>query len=536
MKIIRLITLLLALLMTFNGQCQYGWLDHFGSNDTDVGYCIVSESGSTYAGGWFQGSVTFGTTTLTSFGGTDIFLLRLDSLGNTIWAKEFGGSGDDYIAGISSDGHGNLYFSGSFSDQAHFGTFLLASNGESDAYICRITTDGNVKWVLNGGGYLPDQAYRVNVSPTGDFVAFTGYFREFAQFGPFTIPGMVGREFFVARVDTSGVYRWIFAVPGISDEVGYGIDVDSSGNIYSAGYFFSEIWQVGSYNLVNAGAADCSLMKFDSKGNLLWAKRFGGYEEDLPRSVKCYNGSVYIGGYHYGSGNFLGINLPGKGGKDSFVIKADADGNAIWAADGVSAMDDEMVGLAVDADDNVYTSGAFSGTMTIGNSSYYSAGAYDAYCLKIDGSSGIGVKAITGGGSDNDAFFGVCVKGLDTVQLAGYFSETAHFGSNTLVSAGLWDILFAETSDFLVGLSKQNRDTGIQIFPNPAQKVITCRFDKSIPVRLNLFNSLGVMIKTIEPATAHEITVDCSQMPTGMYYLTTDDNFSSSSRKVIILR
>ncbi|MEI7983283.1 MAG: hypothetical protein WCI71_16660, partial [Bacteroidota bacterium] len=376
MKKLRSVALIFTLFMAFNGQCQYNWMDNFGSTGTDYGYCIVTESGFTYTGGWFEGSVTFGSTTLTSFGGTDMFITKMDSAGHVIWAQNFGGSGNDYIDGISPDGHGNLYFSGYFSGQAHFGPFLLTSKGYSDAYICRFTSDGEVKWVLNGGGIDPDQAYRLSASPTGDFVVFNGYFRNFAQFGKFTIPGMAGREYFIASVDSGGFYRWVFAVPGISDEVGYGIDVDTAGNVYSAGYFFSEIWQVGCYNLVNRGSFDCSLIKLDSKGNLLWAKSFGGEGEDLPRVVKYHNGSLYIGGYHYGNGNFLGINLPGKGDRDSFVIRADVDGNAIWAADGVSPIKDEMIGLAIDEEQNIYSCGAFSGTMIIGNNTFTSAGDY----------------------------------------------------------------------------------------------------------------------------------------------------------------
>jgi len=252
--------------------------------------------------------------------------------------------------------------------------------------------------------------------------------------------------------------------------------------------------------------------------------------------VKYHNGSLYIGGYHYGNGNFLGINLPGKGDRDSFVIRADVDGNAIWAADGVSPIKDEMIGLAIDEEQNIYSCGAFSGTMIIGNNTFTSAGDYDAYCLKLDGSSGEYIAALTGGGPDNDVFFGICLKGHDTIQLAGYFSSVAHFGSNTLVSAGLTDILFAETSDLLVGLSKLENDTGIQVFPNPAQKNLTCRFTRSVPARVNLFNSLGILMITVEILSADEITIDCSQIPAGMYYLTSENNASSASRKVIILK
>jgi hypothetical protein len=520
--------------LIISGQGTFKWIDQFGSYGSDVGYCAVSDGNARYVAGWFENTVSFGQYSMTSYGSTDIFLVRLDSMGNVMWCRHFGGYGYDYVAGLSTDHQGNLYFSGWFYEDAYFDTFHISSYGLEDAFICRITTDGEVKWVLHGGGLDTDQAIRVNVSPTGTFIVFTGYYRDYAQFGPFSFFGSEGREFFIARVDTNGTYKWVFSAPGNSDEVGYGIDVDPFGNIYSLGYFYSYYWLVGSYLLINQGEFDCSLMKIDSAGNLIWAKRFGGYYDDVPRPLIYYDNYLYIGGYHYGQGDFLGIPLSGMGGRDQFVVKADTLGNGIWACDGISLWDDEMIQLDLDSTGNVYSSGGFNGVLQFGTASFPSFGLFDAFCLKIDGNNGNPLKAITGGGIMNDMFFGVSVIKEDTIILTGYFSYVAKFGSNWLVSSGYNDIIIAETSDLYVSVQQPESPQNFIIYPNPARDHIICRFNGSVPSSLIIYNSYGKIVMNAQIPMTKEITIDCSQLSAGFYYLIFDEGTFGKGQKFLI--
>lgn len=521
------------------GQGQYSWIEQFGSYGEDMGYCIHYESGYTYIGGWFEGSAVFGSDTLISHGGQDMFLLCRDLDGLIVWAERFGGIQDDFMYSLVSDYNGSLYFSGTVTEQADFGTHYLPGFGAWDAFLCRISTNGIVKWAISAGTFDNDQAYHCNVSPDADFIALAGYFNgdsSPAVFGNIVISGIEGRDFFTARIDTNGTFQWVFNAPEVSDQSGYGIDIDTAGNVYVASYYYSYYWHIGNYNLISNGEGDVVLLKLSSSGNLYWAKNFGGIMDDIPRSVYFYKQHLYIGGYHHGPGDFLGVFLPGKGGKDSFLIKTNLDGTALWGIDGISQSDDEIIKLDFDNQDNIYSVGGFAGYLMVNGQTIPTYGEHDAYCIKIDHISGLILHAFTGGGNCNDGFFDVSVAGIDTVQLAGYFQCSATFGPYYLNSNGQSDIMASEYS----GLISLDKNCFIQnnpiVYPNPANDFITIKFSEGeLPLKITLYNANLLTVKEFTPLNGNTHILDCSTLPSGIYTLILQYKEKILYEKVIIV-
>ena len=117
--------------VSFGQQTNFEWAKAFGSVEYDVGNAIaVDESGNTYTTGIFEGTVDFdpgtGTFVLTSEGGHDVFIQKLDASGNFIWAKAFGGPYDwenpsqDNGYCIAVDASGNIYTAGCFGGTVDF--------------------------------------------------------------------------------------------------------------------------------------------------------------------------------------------------------------------------------------------------------------------------------------------------------------------------------------------------------------------------------------------------------------------------------
>ena len=110
--------------------------------------------------GSFQGTADFdpgaGTFNLTSAGDYDIFISKLDSSGNFVWAKSLGGTGYDVSYGIALDSGGNVYTTGSFSGTVDFdpgaGTFNLTSAGTGDIFVSKLDSNGNFVWARSLGG------------------------------------------------------------------------------------------------------------------------------------------------------------------------------------------------------------------------------------------------------------------------------------------------------------------------------------------------------------------------------------------------
>ncbi|HRR51788.1 MAG TPA: SBBP repeat-containing protein, partial [Candidatus Cloacimonas sp.] len=106
------------------------WAKQAGGTSNDYGRSIaVDDNGNSYVTGDFAESATFGTTTLTSSGYDDIYVAKMDSNGNWLWAKQAGGTNYDYGYGIAVDAYGNSYVTGYFkSSSCSFGTITLINN------------------------------------------------------------------------------------------------------------------------------------------------------------------------------------------------------------------------------------------------------------------------------------------------------------------------------------------------------------------------------------------------------------------------
>jgi|GEM_PF-2286908 len=514
---------LISFLFGISSAQKYDWLDHFGSSGEDVGYAITEADNSIYVSGWFQNTVTFGDFILTSEGDDDIFLLKITHQGVIEWAVRCGGIYEDNVVDIKADNNGHVYLSGSCSEYSDFGHTLLTGYGGADAFICCVDDHGDFQWALSGGSFFDDRAYRLSLSPKGDFLAFTGHYSGTAQFGAFILPSYEGRDAFIARVNPEGSFTWVFYSGSYSDQSGYGIDIDSDGAIYCAGYFFSEYWQIGPTTIYNSsnGYADCCLIKLTSDGDVCFAHSFGGYFDDLPRPLIINQGHLYIGGYHYGPGYYLGIPIHGDiPTRSSFLLKSDLQGNGIWAMDGLSQQNDELIGLSINQNNQIAISGGFEGTMVIGTQTFISHGLYDAYAVFIDDSTGIPTHAKSSGGPGLDIFYSAKINS-DTLLVAGFFEDTALFDSTLIHSAGSRDIVMAEINDFNPGFNDERSQMTIQIFPNPCHNVLSIKSNYNVKstFSIKLLDLKGRIVDHFDNTSIESFSIDVSEYLPGLYLL-----------------
>jgi len=503
-------------------QGSYNWILQNGGLGNDIGYSIVYADNSIYVGGYFEGTVVFNNDTLTSVGSSDIFILRMNTEGDILWARRCGGIAADNIAGMKADNKGNLYISGSCTMYSDFGPTFLLGFGNIDAFVARIDSSGTFRWALNCGSPSDDYGLRVGINPEGTLISFTGSYQDYGVFGPYSLEWYGYRDFFVAQVDSSGNYRWIFTDGTENSESGYGLDVDSLGNTYVAGYFFSNIWYIGNYVLYNSSSnADCFLLKVSASGNLLWAKSYGGIEEDLPRPLLVTGNSLYIAGYHYSSGNFLGLNLTGTGSRDTYVLKADTSGTGIWAFDGVSTQDDECIDIALTPNKDILASGAFAGQIQFNSTVHTSKGEYDAMTLELDDETGELKGLAIGGGTGYDVFFGV-TSSEDYVYTTGYFNDTAEFGDKTVISNGGQDAIITQLG-LMVGRNEFpiKQGIGIKIIPNPCQIASLITWDNQYKGVCHgiVLNSAGALVKEFKTENRNSYMFSRNGLAQGVYYI-----------------
>ncbi|MBK9400576.1 MAG: hypothetical protein IPN36_06840, partial [Bacteroidetes bacterium] len=168
------------------------WAVQFGSLGIDDGYDLeVDGAGNIIATGYYQFTVDFdpgvSVNNRTATGSQDVFVIKLNSSGNLIWANSIGGSMSDYGTSLSLDASGAIYTTGQYGGTMDFdpgaGIFSMTAVGGSDVYITKTDPSGNFIWAKSMGGTLSEWANAIETDNSGN-VVFTGYFGGTADFDP----------------------------------------------------------------------------------------------------------------------------------------------------------------------------------------------------------------------------------------------------------------------------------------------------------------------------------------------------------------
>ncbi|MCW8817555.1 MAG: SBBP repeat-containing protein [Ignavibacteriaceae bacterium] len=348
-----------------SGNCL--WAKNVGSNFFDNGYGISTDAtGNSYITGSFFGTVTFGTIQLTSFGDYDIFIAKYDSIGNCVWANNAGGIDSDRGHGISIDENGNCYMTGYFRGTALFGTTQLVCSGNTDVFVAKYDTSGNLTWVKNFGESIYDYSEGISADSNGN-IFLTGRFVE----NP--LPQFYDSDIFVAKYNALGDLIWIKTVFGNSDDSGQSISADEYGNSYVTGHF-SDFAVFGTIPIYSSGYEDIFIAKYDAIGNCIWVKSYGGSEYDYGG----YGISTDATGNSYITGSFHGNSA------DIIIAKYGTYGNLIWVIEAGGSLFDEGQSIATDGYGNIYVTGYFRDSAMFDTTQLVSAGGKDIFITKIN--------------------------------------------------------------------------------------------------------------------------------------------------------
>ena len=309
----------------------WGWAVSAGGSSSEWASGIaVDSSGNAYVTGYFQETAAFGSTSLLSSGGNDIFIAKLSSSGSWQWAIMAGNSSDDSGNGIAVDSSGNAYVTGYFQETAAFGSTSLTSDGSSDIFIAKLSSSGSWQWAVRAGSSDNDGGNRIVVDSNGNAYV-TGYFQETAAFGNISLTSDGSYDIFIAKLSSSGSWQWAVKAGGSSADVSNGIAVDSSGNAYVTGGFQGTA-AFGSISLTSDGSRDIFIAKLSSSGSWQWAVRAGGSSAEGPNGMAIdSSGNAYITGIFTGTTTFGNTSLMSSGFYDIFIAKLSSSGSSEWA-------------------------------------------------------------------------------------------------------------------------------------------------------------------------------------------------------------
>ncbi|HBY19785.1 MAG TPA: hypothetical protein DEG71_02065, partial [Clostridiales bacterium] len=415
------------------------WAESAGGTSYDKGQCITTDAlGNTYVIGYFQGTANFGTNTLISAGGLDIFIAKYNTDGECIWAKSAGGTKYDYGSSITIDNLGNIYITGNFTDTANFGTHVITSNtGSVNAFIAKYNTDGECIWVKSNGG---EKGNSITTDVLGN-IYVTGDFYGTVIFGDDTLVNTSSSsDVFITKYNSNGECLWAKSAGGNGVNHGRSITIDGLGNIYITGNFGGTI-TFGTHTLSSLG--EVFVAKYDSNGECLWAKSAGG-ELDYGFSITTDNlGNVYVTGSFSGTATFGKYIINSLGGDDIFVAKYDSNGECIWVKQAGSYHNDHGYGIVSDGLGYIYFTGSFLGTATFGKYIINSLGGDDIFVAKYD-SNGECIWVKQAGGKSSDVGYSITIDDLENIYITGEFDNSVTFDNHSLSSFGGSDIFIAK--------------------------------------------------------------------------------------------
>lgn len=251
-----------------------------------------------------------------------------------------------------------------------------------------------------------------------------------------TMPSI--NEIFIVKYDGSGNVLWAKAIAhnGI-DDIG-SIAVDAENNFYLTGTYNSYPIVFGNDTLLTGGGYFSFLVKYNSSGTPIWAKRIPSISTDVFVDL---NFNVFITGQYYlGSGIFGNDTLPYGLDLNIFIAKYNSLGNIIWAKGFAGNKNDFADGIAVGYDGNIYVTGSFtSSTISFGNNlftnhhigNFYT---YDSYLLKLDANGNLLWAKQTGGTDSEYGNIVLADQSGNVYNIGGYQSNSVQFGSNTLTN------------------------------------------------------------------------------------------------------
>ncbi len=420
------------------------WANRAGGMDTDDVFGVSHDSnGNTYTTGGFQGTATFGTTTLTSAWSRDAHISKIDATGNYLWTLQGSGSnGSERGMAIATDDNGYSYVTGYFSTSVTFGTQTATANGY-DNFIIKVDPNGNCVWATNYGGDNDEWAYDIALDNSGN-VYITGYINGAGHFGTISTSATSGNDVFITKLDSNGNFLWAEVFGGTESEVGYGIDVDASGNVFVTGYFRGTATIAGqSINSTSANLNDIFVTKYNTSGVGQWASNYGGTNgNDYGRGIAADgNGDIYVTGYYSGTINFGANTVVSDTAMystspsiDSYIAKFDGNGNNLWARTAGEARDDYALDVDVDGANNAFITGYTEGDMIFDfglatefrlyNTNDQSWSAYEDVFVAGYASNGDFIWAKGGGDGYSDRGNAISVDNSSNVYVGGHVYET----------------------------------------------------------------------------------------------------------------
>ncbi len=326
-----------------------GWTQTFGGDSVDIGHSVRQTTDGGY--------IITGETSSYGAGYQDLYLIKTNSNGDTLWTRIFGGSGSDIGYSVRQTTDGGYIITG-----------MTPMSGLC-VYLIKTNSNGDSLWTRTFGGANPDCGYSVQQTTDGGYIIL-GSTRSY---------GAGSADVYLIKTNSNGDSLWTRTYGGTSYDCGHSVRQTSDGGYIIAG-------ETSSYG---AGSSDFYLIKTDGNGDSLWTRTFGGISDDKGYSVQqTIDGGYIVAGYTYSFGTSS---------YDVYLIKTKSNGDSLWTR--TFGGNDSERGYSVQQTTD-------GGYIITGWTESYGAGYSDVYLINTN-SNGDSLWTRTFGGTDDDKGYSI---------------------------------------------------------------------------------------------------------------------------------
>lgn len=398
-----------AFIAKYDSTGEHRWTKTLNCNFSSANRISIDKSGNLFVAGTFRGTCDFNpgdkvenrtSHRFKTIDAVDVFVLKLNSMGQFQWVTTFGGDDSILKSDISMeiDDSSNVYIGGHSNGVIEFNLesdIEQNTTGKKDnIFICKINSSGNIDWAKRWGRKCED------IAVTSDGTLYIsgwayGLLTLNTENQSFENNGDSKYRVYLWRINPDGEFdsQWLWDSQNLTGRCRLYLDKEE--NLYLSGSFENEmdIDPGKSEKLISTvNENSLFLAMFDEQVNLKWVKTFGGDDKNSTMDIIVdKTGFIFLAGLFGGTGDFN----PGNGTSemtsqrrtDSFLSKFTGDGDYKWSTSWEGDGQLAVFSIAADRSGNVYLSGRYSQTVDFApgptNDPQTSVGISDAFLLKL---------------------------------------------------------------------------------------------------------------------------------------------------------
>jgi len=215
--------------------------------------------------------------------------VKLDTVGGITWQKSLGGTGSDMALSIQQTSDGGYIVAGA---SASTDGDVTGNHGGTDCWIVKLNSEGTIVWQKSLGGTNFDYALSIQQTNEGGYiVSGYGLSNDGDVSGHHGTTSYY--DYWVVKLDNAGTIQWEKSLGGTKADLGYSIQQISDGGYIIAGYAKSNDGDITGH-IGSTDSSDCWIVKLDNGGNIQWQKSLGGTWSDAASSIKQISDGGYI--------------------------------------------------------------------------------------------------------------------------------------------------------------------------------------------------------------------------------------------------